>query len=283
MAVLRDVLHEAHQLLADANKGRTPYLDALLIASHVLQMPKERTLAMLPDHISKTQEQEIRELVLYRSRGIPVAYLTGVKEFWGLEFLVTPDVLIPRPDTEVLVERSLMLLKRFSSPRVLDLGTGSGCIGISIKHELPQAQVICSDISSRALAVCRKNARRILGSEEMVEIISSDMFEEIPGLFDLIVSNPPYITREEMTSESLLCRGEPENALLGGEDGLDALKKIVFQGFDKLKENSYCICECATVQADTLAGIMQQRGYRHISVISDLSGNARAVLGARDG
>ncbi len=272
MATLRQLLTEAVPDLKP--HSTTPFLDALLLASLAMGVPKERALADLPVELPGDIEHEFRRLLVQRASGTPAAYIRGVQEFYGYEFTVTPAVLIPRPETELLVERTLQL----PGKRVLDLCCGSGCVGISVKLQQPWREVTCSDISPEALAVARDNACRL---KAVVTVLESDLFNSIPGTFDIILTNPPYLTAEEMQCSRLISRGEPALALSAGEDGLEYIKRLIPKGFSQLAPDGYLMIENSDGQCEAVAELMAAAGFSEIEIIPDLAGLRRVVTGRR--
>jgi release factor glutamine methyltransferase len=224
------------------------------------------------------------------------AYILGKKEFRGLEFTVTPDVLVPRPDTETLVEAVLELLGpqkdtrpggatgNAGSPRVLDLCTGSGAVAIALKNELPCLDVWASDISEKALGVSKANAEKLLGSAAAVHFIESDLFEKIPAGadFDVIASNPPYIPPGELETLSAEVRGEPVLALDGGGDGLAIIRRIIAGAGAFLAPGGRLLLEADPRQMQAIAGLLTGTGWTGIRIWKDLAGRER-VIGGRSG
>lgn len=231
---------------------------------HLDDMPEDRQLAYF-------------HAVGRRCGHIPLQYITGQQEFMGLAFSVTPDVLIPRQDTEVLVEEVLKYLK--NGMDVLDLCTGSGCIGISLKHYVPSAEIWASDISERALAVAEKNA---VDNQADIHFIHSDIFEKIDKKFDIIVSNPPYIPSADIAGLMPEVRDhEPVTALDGSEDGLYFYHKITQNSSSYLKERGMLFYEIGYDQGKAVSEILKQNGFEEIVVIKDLAGLDRVVTGRR--
>ncbi len=277
MAQLREVLAQATETLKSTGITETPFLDALLLASKVLQTSKEKALASMERELSYGQQREFHNLLALRSSGTPSAYLMGQQEFYGYLFTVTPDVLIPRPESELLVEETLHAAGELPSGiRILDLCTGSGCIGISLKLQLKNAEVICSDVSERALAVCRENARNLRAD---VSAVHSSLFENLSGPFSIVVSNPPYLTSLEMEDPQLKSRDEPELALRGGPDGLDIIREIVCRGYDVLIPGGFLILESSIDQTEAVRTMMLHRGYSEARISADLTGRGRVVTG----
>ncbi len=212
----------------------------------------------------------------------PVAYLTGQKAFWSFILEVTPDVLIPRPDTEVLVEEALALCRAqaMSAPDILDIGTGSGAIALALASELPFARITATDISEAALAVANKNARR-LGLDASIAFLHGDLFEPVAGSFDLMVSNPPYIGADEYaTLPSGVKNYEPPIALLAGQTGLEFYEKLVYSASSHLKKNGWLLLEIGAKQAESVSALMNNL-YEHVEVRADYAGLFRVVKGRR--
>ncbi len=225
----------------------------------------------------------MRELVRRRAQSEPVAYLVGHREFFGLEFRVTPAVLIPRPDTETLVVELLDAAKPLAAPRILDLGTGSGCIAVSAAVNHHTAQVTAIDTSDAALAVARENAgtHHVL---DRIRFLHGDLFKPCAGeQFDLVVSNPPYIAdHEKETLQNDVRRYEPHAALFSGPSGLEVLSRIVDEAPGHLAAGGSLMLEISPEQAGAVTGRMETTGrYDEIRVVKDLAGLARVVRARR--
>lgn len=280
-------LREAGDALTD-----TPELDASLLLARAAGIDRSAVIARYPDPVPADAAARFRGLLERRLSGTPVAYLLERKEFWGLEFAVNGSVLIPRPDTETLVEKALEAAARLraqgktDAPGILDLCCGSGCVGIALAAELPGAAVVLSDVSPEALEVARGNIGRLLpGAAESgrVRAVQGDLFAPFgpEDSFDLIVTNPPYLTDGE--TDEMFARGwaEPESALRGGADGLDLVRTIVKEGFAFLAPGGYLLIESASSQTAGISRMLEARGYREISVARDLAGRERVTSGAR--
>lgn len=230
--------------------------------------------------VSPEKMSRLHRLLAERKRHVPLQYLMGSAPFMGYTFFVNEHVLIPRQDTECLVERSLELLKEFPaypSLDVLDLCTGSGCIGISIKKAAPAARVLLSDISKEALAIARKNA---LALDADVEICQGDLFEPVKGSYHMIISNPPYIPSAKISELMPEVRDyEPGQALDGGRDGLDFYRRIVHGAKDYLKDGGYLLFEIGMDQGPALEEIFMSEGYKDIMIRKDLAGLDRTAEG----
>ncbi len=256
----------------------SPLLDALVLLAYALNITKEKLLAALPDELAPGIEELYRGLVDRRCAGTPVSYIRRVKEFYGLEFYVDERVLVPRPDTEVLVEKVLQVVR--SDPRlrrVHDACTGSGCVGISVKRAAPDLEVSASDISTDALAVATMNARRILGTE--LATYRADLLDGVPGPFDVIVGNPPYLKDAEVKDMQALGWPEPELALRGGTDGTQLAARLIRSAPRLLSPGGWLLLEAAPLQFNRLYALMDQAGFHTIDVEKDLGGANRVIAG----
>lgn len=213
-----------------------------------------------------------------RLSGEPMAYILGEREFFGLMLRVTPEVLIPRPDTELLVELALARLPQRAGCRVIDLGTGSGAVALALAHTRPDASVLAVDRSEAALAVAAANARR-LGADN-VTLLRSDWWQSVPkGRFELVVSNPPYIAAGDSHLGQGDVRFEPSQALVGGSDGLDDLRRIVADAHMRLASGGWLLLEHGWDQAAAVRGLLAEAGLQQIGSCADLGGNERVTLG----
>jgi release factor glutamine methyltransferase len=240
-----------------AKKGvDSPRADAQILLGHVLGYDKTYLAVNFAEQPTEADRTRFKELIQRRVAGVPVAYLTGVRDFYLLPFEVTPAVLVPRPDTETLVAEALAVLKPLTAPTVLDLGTGSGCIAVSVAHQKKDARVTAVDISAEALQVARRNATRH-GVADRVEFLHGDLFAPLPAgaTFDLVVSNPPYIAPHEFATLPPDVRDhEPRAALDGGPDGLDFYRRIAAGVGPFLKPGGRLLVEIgATQEADVRA------------------------------
>ena len=260
----------------------SPRVDAEVLLAHCLGLERIR---LYMDHDKPMAAEELaayRAVVQRRLTGEPVAYITGTREFWSLSLEVDPAVLIPRPETELLVELALARCEG-GDPVLADVGTGSGAIAIALAHELPRATVMALDSSAGALDVARRNAARhgvalTILQGDLLEPLSGH--EELQGRLDLVVSNPPYVTTAEM--EQLprhVGDFEPRQALCGGADGLDVYRRLVPGAAGALRPGGHLVLEIGHTQAGALSALMEQAGYVEISVHQDLAGLDRAVVG----
>ena len=257
-------------------------LEARLLVSHAVGKTKEAFLRDLTLYTSTEYEQKVNALLQRRLNGEPLAYLTGEWEFYGLPIKVTPDVLIPRMDTEVLVETAVnSLIGRKMDARILDLCSGSGCIGCAISHELPAARLVMVDISDRALEISKQNLR--LNRQNRTICMKADALDKPPmsiGTFDLIVSNPPYVPSFEiLTLDSSVRDYEPLGALDGGEDGLMFYRAIVRNWKSVLRPSGQLMFEVGEDQADAVSDLMRSAGFRDIAAVADTAGIRRVVVG----
>lgn len=259
----------------------TPRLDAEVLLSHILG--KDRLY--LYTHFDQPLTPE--ELALYRSHvkkrvmRQPVAYITGRKEFMGLEFTVNTAVLIPRPDTETLVETALERLKNIDNPVIADLGTGSGAIIISVLHILSQANGYAVDISPQALAVAQGNAAHNRVEDRLI-FKEGDLFLPLQGLrFDAVLSNPPYIPAADIAGLAPEVRLEPRLALEGGNDGLTYYRRLMAEADSFLKPAGFIAVEVGAGQAPAVAEMARLQGFDHIELIKDIAGIERVVVASR--
>jgi release factor glutamine methyltransferase len=228
--------------------------------------------------LSDAEASHYHQLFARRSQGEPVAYLLGEREFFGLTFKVTPATLIPRPDTELLVELALQRIPQQGVCRVLDLGTGSGAIALSIAHARPNAQVVALDASEAALEVARQNQEKL--SVKNVEFLRSDWFAALhQQRFDVIVSNPPYIESEDVHLRQGDVRFEPLSALASGLDGLDDIRRISAQAMRYLNPHGWLMLEHGYNQAQQVRAILQQSNFQQLFSASDLAGIERVSGG----
>ncbi|MFZ3261966.1 MAG: peptide chain release factor N(5)-glutamine methyltransferase, partial [Thiobacillus sp.] len=260
---------------------RDARLDARVLAAHVLGTDTAWLIAHDTDPLADTHVAAFESLLLRRLDGVPIAYLVGTREFYGRPFRVTPDVLIPRPDTELLVERALACIPSDQAVDVLDLGTGSGCIAITLALERPLARVAAVDRSTAALAIARRNAD-ILNAH--IEFLTSDWFAALAGRrFDLIVSNPPYVAAADPHLARGDVRFEPLTALAAGHDGLDDLRRLIRAARDHLKPGGALLLEHGYDQADAVIELLRQHGFEQTCTLRDLGGLNRVSGGRRPG
>lgn len=276
-----EILKEGIKILTSAGI-KTPKTDTEIIISHVLGINRFEIYMRNNEELKETDKLKILELINQRSKNIPLEYLTGYKYFWGMKFEVKKGVLIPRFDTESLIEIAKLTCRNPSY--ILDIGTGTGIIGITLKKIFPQSYVIMTDISDTAIEICRRNIIKILGNTEGVEVIKSDVFEDIWdkigwGKFDLIISNPPYISKRDYENLSEDVKNEPFEALYGGITGLDFYIKIANRSREFLKNNGRIILEVGDEeQATKVKKIFYLKGFRNFLTFKDINNNVRGVV-----
>jgi len=252
--------------------------EAQLLLMEVLDVNRAWLIAHQEQALTIQQRQTYLGWTARRAAGEPVAYIVGHREFYGLDFRVTPDVLIPRPDTETLVEAALARIPPHAPCRVLDLGTGSGAIAIAIARQRPEARVTALDASEAALTIARHNASAL--NAHNLTLLHSDWFDALQGAkFDVIVSNPPYIAAADPHLSQGDLRYEPAGALASGRDGLDDIRRIAAAAPQHLGAGGWLLLEHGYDQAAAVAALMAAHGYDAISHAADLAGILRVTLG----
>ena len=249
-----------------------PQTDARRILAHCMGIERARLTLELSQPVPESLLPVINAAIARRCERQPVSHILGYREFWGRRFEVSPDVLDPRPDTELIIE---LALQGTPPDRILDLGTGSGILAVTLAMEFPNAKVTAVDISDAALNVARRNARD-LGAE--VEFLKGNWFDGVTQRFDLIVSNPPYITEDEMTGLAPEVRlWEPEIALTPGGDGLAAYRAIIAELQEHLSENGRCLLEIGYKQAEAVIDLCHATGLSEVAVHRDMAGKNRVI------
>ncbi len=261
------------------NQIESPKLKARLLLQYVLDKPRQYLIVYDKEEITPKQQWEYFVNIDKLIQGIPLQHITHTQEFMKMDFYVDENVLIPRQDTEVLVEEVIKIAKNIKEPQILDLCTGSGAIGISIAKYVPNAKIYAVDISTKALEIAQKNAKK-QQVDKQIKFIKSDLFEKIKGnKFDIIVSNPPYIKKEDIKYLSNEVQKEPQIALDGGYDGLDFYRKIVKQGIEHLKLDSYLCLEIGYDQKEKVIEIIEnEKKYKNTYCKKDLYGNDRVIV-----
>ncbi len=292
---VRAALAEATAELSSL-KIETPSLDAQLLLCACLNISRSALLAAGTEPIAENALAAFRSFINRRKSGECVAYILGKKEFYGLEFLVNPSVLVPRPDTEILVEAAITISNEQlekSNVRVLDLCTGSGAVAVSLKHEKPALEVSAADISGEALETAKKNAARLLG-ENKIDFYLGDLYAALPAVskspalgcgavihrpFSMIVTNPPYVPTDEIKSLRAEVQNEPHLALDGGETGLEIIERIIDGAPDYLQKGGFLLMEADPRQMKKIAFLLENRGFCGIIIYKDLSGRMRVIGG----
>ncbi|WP_109124082.1 peptide chain release factor N(5)-glutamine methyltransferase [Dyella sp. C11] len=270
MAEVRETIAQAARELGDR-------LEAELLLVHVLDKPRSWLIAHADDELASADLDAYGALVQRRRDGEPVAYITGRRGFWTLELEVTPATLIPRPETELLVE--LALARMTSKSRVVDLGTGSGAIALALARECPTAGIVATDASAEALAVAERNA--VKHGIRNVQFFHGDWLAPLAGeTFDVVVSNPPYIESDDVHLGQGDLRFEPASALASGVDGLDDIRRIVAQAREHLVPGGWLLMEHGWNQGDAVRGVLEAAGYEQVFTEQDLEERDRVSGGA---
>lgn len=260
----------------------SPRLDAEILLAHVLQKERIYLYAHYDEPMNPNELAAYRELVKKRANRLSVAHILGTKAFMGLDFKVTTDTLVPRPETEMLVETVVTKAGEDASISIIDIGTGTGAIILSLLHYLPKATGTGVDISPKALAVAKENGKT-LGLTDRVQWLESDLFASVPaGPYDWFVSNPPYLTKDDMAHLQPEVIHDPALALYGGDDGLDIYRKLAQQSPAYVKIGGYCAVEIGAGQASDVTAIFTQHGaYDYVQTIQDYSGIDRVLVFTR--
>jgi release factor glutamine methyltransferase len=262
----------------------TPRLEAEILLAHARRCPRIQLYVQYNEPLTEDERQVMRELVRRRARSEPVAYLVGHREFFGLEFRVTPDVLIPRPETETLVLETITLAKQRPQARILDVGTGTGCIAVSVVANVPDAKVTATDLYPRALEIARENAARH-GVAERIRFLEGDLFVPLTPSeqFDIIASNPPYVADGEMETLPPDVRlHEPAHALRAGPQGLDVVTRLITAAPAHLAPGGTLLVEIAPEQAPAVRSLLEKSGaFEPSRTIKDPFGKERVIAARR--
>lgn len=276
---IEELIKEGSKILAQ-NKIETPIQVCRILLSTLLQKTKEYLIIHMEESVDKDIERKYKKNVKKIANGYPLQYITNHQEFMKLNFFVNESVLIPRQDTEILVEEVIELAKGREGVKILDLCTGSGVIGISIAKYLPNAKVTITDISKEALQVAKINAEK---NKVEVNMIESDLFERISkDSFDIIVSNPPYIETDVIRTLDKQVQKEPILALDGGKDGLEIYRRIVRQAYEYIHQDGYLCLEIGYNQKETVTNLLRQTDkYTDIISKKDLASQDRIIIAKR--
>jgi len=283
------------QAAADLKKAgiETPSLDASILLAHILNTTRASIVARGTEPLSDENSAALRALIQRRLNGECIAYITGKKEFRGLEFLVNPSVLVPRPDTETLVEAAIAIINEQLSMnnkniRVLDLCTGSGAVAIALKSEMPSLEVHAADISAETLEIAKANAQRLLG-ENKICFYLGDLYNALLSphcslftvncSFSIIIANPPYIPSDEINTLCAEVQNEPRLALDGGKTGLEIITRIIDDSHDFLRRGGSLLLEADPRQMEKIAFLLAEKGFYDIKLYKDLSGQERVIGG----
>lgn len=268
------LLDESDAIPADRSRA-----DATLLLRHVLEIPHAEMYAYRERPLTALQTEAFNAQIQQRLRGVPIQYIVGEQEFFGLPFHVTPDVLIPRPETEHLVEAAIARLRHFPTARIADVGTGSGAIAVTLAHSLPKAEVVALDISTAALAVAAENAQRN-GVAARVRFIESDLLGAVANQhFDAIVSNPPYVAESERKSLAAEVREhEPAQALFAGPTGLEMYRRLIPDAFPLLVSGGWLVMEIGQGQRNAIRALLDDKNWDAVEFLPDLQGIPRVAV-----
>ncbi len=273
---IKEILSRGMVILK-GNNIDSPKLKARLLLQYILKKPRQYLIVYDNKEVEKRQQWEYFVNIDKLTKGVPLQHITHHQEFMKMDFYVDENVLIPRPDTEILVEEAIKIARKMNKPKILDLCTGSGAIAIAIAKNVSEAEVYGVDISAKALEVAKRNSKEL---DAKVKFIKSNLFEEVQKKkFDIIVSNPPYIKKNDLKCLSPEVKNEPELALDGGIDGLDFYRKITSKAIEYLKFGSYLCFEIGFDQKDEVVDIINsQEHYTNTYFKKDLGGNDRVVV-----
>jgi len=253
--------------------------EAEILLGHALEVKRSFLYANPEVDVPHRRRVEFQRLVRQRKMGMPIAYLTGIRSFWSLDLRVTPSVLIPRPESELLVEMALEILPAGSKRRIADLGTGSGAIALALASERPQCEIHATDCSMEALRVAENNRR--LNRLDRVQLHLGSWTEPLSGPFDMVVSNPPYVAHSDPHLERGDVRFEPRLALVAGEDGLAAIRQIAREAFALIAPGGWLLLEHGCDQGEAVRSILHSGGYREVVTFRDLAGLERVCRGRK--
>jgi len=265
--------------------SETPRLDADLLLAEVLDLDRVELYARFDTVVDDSDRAAFRELVKRRAAGEPVAYLIGRKSFWQMEFAVDDSTIIPRPETEVLVEEALEYLPADEPLTVVDIGTGTGAIALAVAKERPAYDLVATDDSEETLALARHNANR-LGYDDQIDFHHGDLFEALPAdrqPVDAVISNPPYVPEGDRDIGIEVRAHEPDHALFGGSDGLDILERLVEQSPEVVVEGGWLFVEIGAHQGDAVVERFEAAAYDEVAVRRDYGDHDRVVRGRTPG
>ena len=274
---IENEINKASELLKK-NNIKSAKLDSEILMSSVIQKSREFVILNLNQNLKKNYIYTFRKLIDKRSQGKPIAYLTGKKEFWKNEFNISEDVLVPRPETELIVEQVLKFSKNKNRLKILDIGVGSGCILLSIMAEKKRFQGVGVDINKKSLDMCKKNTIK-LKLRNKIKFFKSDVDNFNYGKYDLIVSNPPYINKHDLKYlERDVINFEPRLALDGGLDGLSEIRKVIKKSSELIKKNGKFILEISFDQKNKVINLLKQKGFYINSTLRDFANNDRCII-----
>ena len=261
---------------------KSPSLDSEILMSKAIKKDKKFIILNSNQKLEEESFQYFKSLIKQRSTGKPIAYLTGNKSFWNYEFKITPDVLIPRPDTELIIDEILKIAKYKKKLNILDIGVGSGCILLTILKEKKDFKGVGVDISKKCLDLCRINAS-ILNLNNRVKFFKSDVDNFTYGKYDLIISNPPYIKKLDLKYlDKDVINFEPKLALDGGLEGLSAIRKVINKSSELIKINGKLVLEIAFDQKNEVLKLLKNKGFYINKVLKDLAKNDRCIISTKN-
>jgi release factor glutamine methyltransferase len=279
---IRALIAEAEYSLAGGPHPERARPDAETLLLHVLGKDKAWLVTHADEQLTVDQETRYGEVLERRYRGEPIQYITGEAEFYGLRFRVTRDVLIPRPETEHLVEKVLELAARFEQPRIVDVGTGSGAIAVALAHHLPQARITAIDLSAPALDLARQNAERNGVTGRMRFLLGDLLAPVAEERFEIVVSNPPYVPASDRDQLAVEVREyEPALALFAGGDGLDVYRRLIPAAFAALAPGGFVALEIGYGQEAAVHTLLATSGFYQIEFVPDLKGIPRVACAQR--
>ena len=277
---IQNAIRKGKMILSE-KKIKTAELDSEILMSKAINKEKKFLILNFNNEIPKENLNIFNDLVNQRSKGKPIAYLLKKKEFWKNEFVVDRNVLIPRPDTEILVEQALELTKNKNKLNLLDVGVGSGCILLSILNEKKNFYGTGIDICGKSLSICRVNSHK-LGLKKRVKLFKSNIDNFQYGKYDLIISNPPYIKKYDLKClEKDVIDFEPKQALDGGVEGLSEIRKVISKSSELIKKNGFLILEIGFDQKNRVKQILQNKGFYIKKIVKDLSGHDRCIVSTK--
>jgi release factor glutamine methyltransferase len=261
---------EGAQLLSVGAVGEARREAGSLLA-HTIGRDRSFMIAHADDALSNDESETFRSLIERRATGYPLQYLTGHQEFFKLDFEVTPSVLIPRPESELILEAALELLRNDPRPSFMDIGTGSGCLAISLLHELSAARAVATDVSPQALRIAQRNAQRH-GVANRLALLGSDCFSALTahGSFSLIASNPPYIADADLQNLQREVKYEPRTALAGGPDGLSVIRRLLLEARPYLGSGGYFVFEIGFGQSEGVESLIDRQFWKLLEIRADL-------------
>ena len=277
---IQNALKESNIFLMK-NNIRNSQLDSEILMSEVIEQDRKYIILNLDKTLKKKEILKFKNLIKQRSKGKPIAYLTNKKFFWKYEFFVNDQILIPRPDTELIVDQVLKMTKNKSKLKFLDIGIGSGCILLSILKEKPLFHGVGIDISKKCINISKKNAHK-LKVENRVKFFKTDVDNFVDGKYDLIISNPPYIKKFDLKYlERDVVNFEPKKALDGGIDGVSEIRKVIKKSSELIKKNGKLILEIAFDQREKVKNILKQNGFYINKTLKDLAKNDRCIISTK--